>query len=704
MNLKALLCLLLVPALALAQEQDQEIGDFEDFEELYLGKLLDVVYTAARHEQEIGMSPSAVWVITREDIEASGATSIIDVLRMVPGMEVIMSTPAFSAITTRMIWSDENNLFLVLIDGREANLEWFGTPLMEPQPILLEDIERIEVIRGAGSHLYGANAMAGVVYITTRPIPDQTSANIHITGGEAGMLLLGGQGSTRVGDWGFALGGGLDLFGTFVDPRAPGREAWKLRSVVERRWSEKQRLLLDAGVSRGAGPVASAVGAVDSSVELRTLRLAYESEDLKGHLYWVQGLSDFQLEAPLDYAGIRLARFKPIAPHGHIIDAEAQGTLPDPWESVLFIVGGGGRITTWAADNALDAATFGDITSSSYHQTGIDHWEARGSAFVHSEVTPVEWVTVTGGLRFDYNTETGVFLSPRLAAVFNPAEGQFLRAGFSRGFRKPAPMEMTFHLMVDFPQDGPIQGADQDRFLEFMTRVIGNSELGNEQLLSFDTGYVGQFLDGRVSLVLDLYLNMYTNRTSMNYQIFPDEHGLPDLENSSFKYENTNDDLNILGAELSVRYKPSQSVALLAWWAHREVLDRRWTAGYSNPKNQLALGGRFSTGLGLLGSLFVHFRGEFDDMGVLNPAGLFEPLLRQHMDPVFLVLAKLGWKWRMAGGIGLEAGAKLFLPVSPLSAPHFCYYEKGGGVTAMGKPYGGIQLARMVSGYLQGSF
>jgi hypothetical protein len=68
------------------------------------------------------------------------------------------------------------------------------------------------------------------------------------------------------------------------------------------------------------------------------------------------------------------------------------------------------------------------------------------------------------------------------------------------------------------------------------------------------------------------------------------------------------------------------------------------------------------------------------------------------------VLAKLGWKWRVAGGLDLEAGAKLFLPVSPFSAPHFCYYEKGGGVTTMGVPFGGMQLARMVTGYLQGSF
>ena len=88
MSLRIFILSLIVPALVLpgpAGAEQDELGQFDDFDELYLGKLLDVVYTAARHEQEIGMSPSAVFVITREDIEASGATSITDMLRMVPG-------------------------------------------------------------------------------------------------------------------------------------------------------------------------------------------------------------------------------------------------------------------------------------------------------------------------------------------------------------------------------------------------------------------------------------------------------------------------------------------------------------------------------------------------------------------------------------------------------------------------------------------
>ena len=105
-----------------------------------------------------------------------------------------------------------------------------------------------------------------------------------------------------------------------------------------------------------------------------------------------------------------------------------------------------------------------------------------------------------------------------------------------------------------------------------------------------------------------------------------------------------------------------------------------------------------------MGSLFAHYRSEFQDRAVSNPAGLFEPYLVKRMDHVFLLLGKLGWKWASTGGFDIEVGVKLFLPVSPFSAPHFRYHEKGGGVTPMGVTYGGMQLGRMVTGYLQGSF
>ncbi|MFC1655012.1 hypothetical protein ACFL2F_04325, partial [Myxococcota bacterium] len=84
--------------------------------------------------------------------------------------------------------------------------------------------------------------------------------------------------------------------------------------------------------------------------------------------------------------------------------------------------------------------------------------------------------------------------------------------------------------------------------------------------------------------------------------------------------------------------------------------------------------------------------------------GLFAPSLSQKMHNAFLIMAKLGWKWRIEDVLDVETGLKLFLPFSPFSGPLFSFYEDAGGETPFGQPYGGEALRRVVTAYLQGSF
>jgi hypothetical protein len=154
-----------------------------------------------------------------------------------------------------------------------------------------------------------------------------------------------------------------------------------------------------------------------------------------------------------------------------------------------------------------------------------------------------------------------------------------------------------------------------------------------------------------------------------------------------------------------MRFDLSNSVALMASWGHREVFLRETGKCLNtSPKNLFTLGGRFRLDSGLVGSMFLHSRSKFKDSHVDNPAGLLEPVLSMQMDTVFLALARLGWRWKTAAGVELEAGAKLILPVSLFSDPLFIYHEQGGGVTPQGVIYGGEQLRRMATAYLQGSF
>ncbi len=697
-GLRILLFLVLVVAPGNTFAQGEEGEDVEV--EMFFSED-ETVTSAARHEQEIGMSPSAITVISREDIETTGATNLGDLLRLVPGLDVIITSPAFTSVAARLDWTPENNHCLVLIDGREVNNELMGTTTFEILPVSVNDIERIEVIRGPGSSLYGANALSCVISITTRPIPDGTSAWVAARGGEVGTYAVAGRASAGSDRMKFALAGGGNYAGSFSDPRLLGMKAWRLSGQAEYALSDGSRLLLDGGFVTGTGEMSVTLSGIDGELSFGSLRLAYRSDDLDAQLFWTRGNFSADFHDSLYYAGIHLADFRPVYVTGDVMDGEVQWTLPRFYSALMIMLGASGRFSRAASDELLDGDSYADVSSPDYHKPGIEHFEARAGAFVHAELAPADWVTVTGGARFDYNTMTDIFISPRLAAVFRPAREQFVRLGIARSFRKPAFFETSIHPMVDFPSDSPLTGDDRDLFQEFMSRVLGDSDLGNEELIAIEAGYMGRFLDGRLSLSADLFYNIYRNEVTLFSNIKKNERGLPDLQASQVKNFNEGDPLYTAGGEFSIRYSPSKYFLVQASWTYREGLNR-----YSNisPKNLLSLGGRFRTEWGLLGSLYAFSRSEFWNFWLSNPKGILEDFETDHLETSILVLGKLGYRWSPSENSQLEVGLKLFLPISPGSAPYFRYYELGGGLTPGGQSYGGDLLRRMVTCYLEGSF
>jgi outer membrane receptor for ferrienterochelin and colicin len=707
--LTGLLISFLVMSPVLADDPDEPADDelVDSFDELDLADEFafledaEMVESAARHRQEIGMSPSAVTVLTRDDVEASGATNLPDLLRLVPGMDVVIVSPAYASVSSRTQWTNTNNHYQVLIDGRDANHELLGQTPWHIESISLDDIERIEILRGPASSLYGASAFAGVISITTRILPEKTSGVINLVGGETGLMEAGMRGSTRIGDFGFSVSGEVGQVGYWSDPHLRARNIWKLRSVIEYRFSDSEYLKLDFSMNDAAGAMNTSSGLVDIDFVHRTLRLAYESKAIRSRLYWYQSPAHFTFEAPLDFNGIQLATFVPVTVDAHCVDGEVQWTLPEFYEPLLIITGGSVRASYLGSDQLLDGDSYADISSDRYHQPGISYWEGRASVFAHAEYVPTDWVTITGSLRFDYNTQTEEFISPRLVSVFKPAKGQYLRIGAGRAFLKPAFIDTQLHPMAEFPTGSPI--TDHDSFQEFLSRSIGNPDLKNVELLSFEVGYLGLYLDGKLSVALDVYYNQLRDLFTMHSEITTGPQGLPDLNASVFQTRN-NENIDIHGFELVVRVNPTDWLWLMASWAHRQVLSLE--SGHivdTTPKNLLTLGGRFRFTNGIIGSCYFFSRSEFFEEGVENPEGMLETRSRVKLDNYFLILAKLGYKFTTGMGFDLEAGAKLFLPVSPFSGPLFKYYEDAGGISPKGVHYGGEQIGRTVTFYLQGT-
>lgn len=169
----------------------------QDLSALSLEELMDVEVTSvSKKSQKLSESAAAIVVINQEDIRRSGMTSIPELLRMVPGLEVARLTANKWAITARGFNGQFANKLLILIDGRSVYTPLFSGVYWDVQDTLLEDVERIEVIRGPGGALWGANAVNGVINIITKRAQDTQ-----------GGLITAGAGNLEQGFGGLRYGG-----------------------------------------------------------------------------------------------------------------------------------------------------------------------------------------------------------------------------------------------------------------------------------------------------------------------------------------------------------------------------------------------------------------------------------------------------------------------------------------------------------------
>jgi iron complex outermembrane receptor protein len=170
----------------LAQSSLEDLGNIE-------------VTTTSKEPVKASETPAAIYVITQEDIRRSGATSIPEVLRLAPGIEVARIDSNTWSVGVRGFGSAVSRSVLVLIDGRSVYTPLFAGVWWQVQDTLLEDIERIEVIRGPGGTIWGANAVNGVINIITKNARDS-----H------GVFVSTGGGSLDQGFLSFRYGGGND--------------------------------------------------------------------------------------------------------------------------------------------------------------------------------------------------------------------------------------------------------------------------------------------------------------------------------------------------------------------------------------------------------------------------------------------------------------------------------------------------------------
>jgi iron complex outermembrane receptor protein len=141
------------------------------------------ITSASRKEQRLGDVPAAVYVITQDDIRRSGMTTVPELLRLVPGVQVARINANKWAVSVRGFNGLYSNKLLVLVDGRSVYNRLFSGVLWDSEDVVLDDVDRIEVIRGPGGAVWGANAVNGVINIVTKTAADTKGALVRVGGG-----------------------------------------------------------------------------------------------------------------------------------------------------------------------------------------------------------------------------------------------------------------------------------------------------------------------------------------------------------------------------------------------------------------------------------------------------------------------------------------------------------------------------------------
>lgn len=537
--------LLLRPGDASAQEEggeaDQEstAGEVEEEFEL-LAEEEQVVTAAARHQQTLMESPSAITVITREQIEHSPCRSMACLLRGVPEIDVRQISAMYVSVGGRALTGEAGDRVLLLIDGREANIETVGPPGFEILPIHLDDIERIEVIRGPGSALYGANAHSAVVAVTTRA-PAERRPSVLLGVGERGHQTFHARVEKNLGETRLSLAAGGDFADSFQVRSRQDKNVKRVNLRLDRDFSPGS-LSLTAGGSFFDGQVHLGLspGRFRDGMDAYLLG-AFRAESWDARLWFNVSRCNIDPDMPLVFGDLRIGGFT--HPYRFVstrLDGEAEKRF-EPFAGNMLIVGGNYRWITFLSDDNDPATTH-------QHRAGL---------FVHDEQRLGESLRLTAGIRFDYNNITRgdlfgadfpLAVSPRLAGVWRFAADQNLRLAFGKAFRKPSFFNTSLH-MTNVQGEPGFEGIG-----DFFRQNVGNDNLGNESITTLELGYLGRFFGGALTLEAGVFYNRY--RDTINYYLDIRTRTVagiqvPDLQNSRMEWRNAGRDVDSLGGSLS---------------------------------------------------------------------------------------------------------------------------------------------------------
>ncbi len=459
------------------------------------------VMSVSKTSEKIMDAPAAIYVVTNEDIRRSGATSIPDALRLVPGVQVARTGAGSWAVTVRGFNSALANKLLVLMDGREVYDGLFSGVYWDVQDTVLEDIDRIEVIRGPGASLWGANAVNGVINIITKSAADTQGNLTSVTVGTGDRAIV----SQRYGGT-FGENGHYRIYGKYTD-REDNKSPAGL-NAGDGQLAQRGGFRADWKAQENSSFTVQGDVYDNHDGQLRNIPLfvspfliqnAEENIDARGANIlgrWTRNMADgsrLTLQSYIDYTA-RNQEF--IDDRRTSFDFDSQWELPQQ-DRHQIIVGGRYRLSHDTLLQTNPAGGFPIIT----FDDGTRN-DQLFSAFVQDKITlePDRWF-LTLGSKLEHNDYTGFEIQPNARLQFHPDADQMVWASVSRAVRTPSRLEEDIQAVQATGLAGaPPSLASIDTF--------PNPNLDSEELIAYELGYRRQ-LTSNASLDVATYYNQY---------------------------------------------------------------------------------------------------------------------------------------------------------------------------------------------------
>lgn len=495
---------LLIPGLLLgspplrAEEQNPALNMSVEY-------LLNVeVTTVAKKAQSLNDTQAAVFVISNEDIKRAGATSIPDALRLAPGLDVAKIDANKWAVSARGFNGRRANKLLVVIDGRSAYSRTFSGVYWENQDVMMEDIDRIEVIRGQGATLWGANAVNGVINVITK----------HSSKTQGGLINAGG-GSQELGFGSFRYGA---KFGENTTARAYAKG-----------FNRGENTLLSGGKAGDNWDKVQGGFRMDSKLSIRDA-LTVQGDMYQTHVnqftYYPlpnPPFRSFENDKNTDHGGNLLSRlqhtFSPTSDYSlqFYFDTytrneaafhESRDTLDLDFQHRFELLSR--QEITWGLsyrfghDRLVGTAIQNGSIPYRINPASVN--DQLFSGFVQDELTLIDnklWLTV--GSKFEHNDYSGFEGQPSARIMWAPYNQHRLWAGVSRAVRTPSRVEQNATSLT-----GGVPPSAVTNFLPVAIVAQGNPNYRSEEVVSYEAGYRTTFFKS-VSLDVTGFYNDYRN-------------------------------------------------------------------------------------------------------------------------------------------------------------------------------------------------